>query len=81
VAAHGDRRRVAAAGPQREHVADAVDGDRAARVAQPARDEVAPLAVEIGERQSPHTALLGGADRGEAHQAVPQAVCVHAQTG
>lgn len=50
--------------------------------AQPARDEASLTGTALGKLTSTSVSpIAAGADRGEAHQAVPQAVCVHAQTG
>ena len=48
---------VVAAGTAREDVAHAVDGNRAAGLLRPGHEQVAPLAVEVGQRQAAHAAL------------------------
>src|SRR5690606_3112640 len=68
-------------GPAGENVAHAVDADAAARLAAPAHEEIAALAVQIGERQPGAAALRRGADLGHLHQAVPQPVAVDPQVG
>src|SRR3546814_4284358 len=69
VAAGGDRRqrRVAARAPG-EDVAHPVDGDGAAGLLAPAHEEVAPLAVEVAEREAAVAAGHARADlRSEEH--------------
>ena len=44
-------------------------------------EQVARLLVEIGQRETADAALLGGADLGHVHEAVPQTVGVDAQIG
>ena len=66
----------AAAGPAREDVPDLVDGDGASRVPAPSHEEVASLAVEIGQCETAHPALPGCANPGELHQARPQTVAI-----
>jgi hypothetical protein len=61
-----------------EDVAHLVDADAATGVFAPFHEQVARLPIEIGQRQPFHTALLGGADLRELHQAVPQPVAVDA---
>ena len=73
VAAGDDRRQgVVPAGPAREDVAHGIDLDAAARLLAPADEEVAGLAVQLGEREPAHPALVGGADPGQLHQGIPQ---------
>ena len=64
-----------------EDVAELVDLDGAARRLGPAHEEIAALAVEIGERDAADAALLRAADLGQLHQARPQAVGVDLQVG
>jgi hypothetical protein len=64
---------VVAAGAAHEDVADLVDGDAQAGFARPAHDQVTALAVELGEGQAAHAALVGAADARQ-RQAVPQAL-------
>jgi hypothetical protein len=64
-----------------EDVANLVDGDRQARGLRPAYDEVAPLAVEVGEGQTTDAALRGRADARELHQGGPETVAVDAEGG
>jgi hypothetical protein len=62
-----------------EDVADAVDGDRHARLARAGDEPVTPLAVEIGERKPGHAAFGRGADLRQIHQRTPQPLPVDAQ--
>jgi hypothetical protein len=64
-----------------EDVAHLIDLDGAARRLGPAHEEIAALAVEIGECDSADAALLRAADLGQLHQARPQAVGVDLQVG
>ncbi|MOA57303.1 hypothetical protein D3C78_1814590 [compost metagenome] len=49
-------------------VADGVDADGAAGLGAPAHEQVAGLAVEVGQRQAAHATLRGGAELGQVHQ-------------
>jgi hypothetical protein len=53
----------------------------AAGLARPAREKVAALAVEVGQRDAADAALLGGAERRQFHQRVPEALAVDAELG
>ena len=79
VAAHHHRRQLGvASGAAHEDVADLVDGDRKSGVARPGDDEVAALAVEVGERETADAALGRRADARELHQRIPEAFAVDA---
>src|SRR5690606_10457720 len=84
VAAHRHRGGVDAAvavGADRVDVADAVHAQCAAGLAQPAADQGAALTVQVGEREPGDAALGCGADPGQFHQAVPEAVAVDREAG
>ncbi len=57
-------------------IPDGVDTDAAPGRLAPVHEQVAGLAVEVGERQAAHAAFDGGAELGEVHQRLPQAVAV-----
>ncbi len=78
VAAGDDRRaRIVAAGPAREDVAHVVDLDRAAYVAAPADEQIAALAVGVGQRQAARATMLARADFGHRHDAVPESPAIN----
>ncbi len=66
-----------------DDVADRVDRDVEPEIPHPADDEVAPVAVGIGEREAGRAVLAVGSldrpDLAERHDARPQAVTVDAQ--
>ena len=71
--------RVVATRTARKNVADRVDTHAATGRLGPAHEQIAPLAIELGERQAAHAAFGRGADARQLHQRVPQALAVHAQ--
>src|SRR6185369_14212942 len=68
--------RVVVSRTPRKDVADAVDGDGAAGFLTPANEEIAPLSVELSQREAAHAALCCRADLGELHQGGPETVGV-----
>ena len=69
VAAGHHRRRVrVGAGATREDVADGIDTDRAALGLAPLNEEVARLAVQLGQCLAVDAALGRGAQLGQGHQ-------------
>ncbi len=62
--------------PGAEHVADAVDLHTEAEIAHPRHDEVAAVAVGVGERQPAGAAAVDRTDLGERGDAVEQAGAV-----
>ena len=73
MAPHGNRRNIGAlTGTPREHRAHVVDGDHAAERLRLRLEPVAPLAVELGQRQPTDAAFRRRADLGGQHQVVPQ---------
>ena len=79
VAAHHHRRAVLEAAAQADHIADRVDRDREAELAHPADDEVAALAVGVGEREAADPAVGPGAGFGQAFQARAEPRAVHSK--
>ena len=79
VAAGHHRWGVGAAGPHGDHVADAVHGDVEAEVVHPRDDQVAAVAVFVGERQATRPAAADGADRRQVRDAPEEAVAVDAE--
>ncbi|MCY1515290.1 hypothetical protein D9M68_498710 [compost metagenome] len=75
-AGHDGGQIVAQARPAHEDIADGVHAHAAAQLAGPAADQIAPLPVQVGQRQPAHAALVGAADAGQFHQGRPQAVPV-----
>jgi hypothetical protein len=67
--------------PHADDVADGVDGHGEAEVVHPADDEVAALAVGVGERQAGAAVLavgpLDGADLPQLDEPRPQPLAVH----
>ncbi|MCY1221149.1 hypothetical protein D9M72_331930 [compost metagenome] len=61
-----------------EDIADGVHAHAAAQVAGPGADQVAPLAVQVGQGQPAHAAFVGAADAGQFHQRIPEALAVDA---
>ncbi|MNH32360.1 hypothetical protein D3C79_927970 [compost metagenome] len=59
-----------------EYVADGVDADRATGRLAPLHEQIAGLAVEVGQGQAADTALGSGAEPGQVHQRLPQAGAV-----
>ncbi|GAO25669.1 ribonuclease E [Alicycliphilus sp. B1] len=80
-AGHHRRQAVVGAGAAREDVADGVHADAAAGLACPLHEQVAALAVELGERDAAHAALGRAADARQIHERLPQARAVDAQRG
>ena len=80
-AGHHWRQVGVAAGATRKDIADAVDCHGATSRFAPLHEEIASLAVEVGEGQATHTALGGGAKFGQVHQRLPQAVAVDVLMG
>ena len=62
-----------------ENVADAIHGHGAAGLFAPLHEQVAGLAIQVGKGQATHTALGRGAELGQVHQRLPQAVAVDLQ--
>src|SRR5262245_10147073 len=81
--AAGDHRRVRRVAPRTppEDIADRVDPHLEPGRAKPGADLVAPLTVEIGERDAAHAAERRRTDGREIHQRPPEAVTVDAQAG
>ena len=75
-AGHYRRQRSVASGAASEDIADAIDSDGAASLLAPAHEQVARLAVEIGQRQATNAAFDGGAELRQLHQRLPQALAV-----
>ena len=67
------------AGPGGHHVADGVDGDVEAEVAHPGDDEVAAVAVGLGERQPAAPAVARVAHRAELPEPAQEALTVDPQ--
>ncbi|MNP37646.1 hypothetical protein D3C76_1311050 [compost metagenome] len=67
-AGHDGRQGRVAPGAAGEDVADGVDADRAAGLFAPVYEQVASLAVEVGQGQAAYAALGGGAELGQVHQ-------------
>ncbi len=65
----------------RKDIADRIDAHRATDVLRPCDEQVARVAIEFGEREAAHAALVGRADPREPHQAVPQPRAIDAQAG
>ena len=63
--------------PGSHHVADGVDHDVEAEIAHPRDDEVATIAVGIGESQTARTATIDGSDQGQLVEARQQARSRH----
>ena len=61
----------------REDVAGLVHPYGAARLLAPAHEEIPAVPVEIGEGETTHPALLGGADLRKLHEAFPQSRAVN----
>ncbi|CPK83082.1 Uncharacterised protein [Bordetella pertussis] len=80
-AGHDRRARRIASGAAREDIADLVHAHGQARVAHPAGDQVAALAVERGQRQAAIAALGRGADARQVHQRLPQPLSVDGDRG
>ncbi len=82
-AGHHRRRRRVRARPGGDDVADVVDGDGQAEVVHPADDEVAAVAVGVGEGQAGAPLLAVGPldrpDLAQFDQPPPQPLAVHAQ--
>jgi hypothetical protein len=76
--AAGDDRRlgIVLARSPREDIANRINADRAAGILAPADEQVAALAVEIGEGEAADAAFLGGADFRQLHQALPQPLAI-----
>ncbi|MNO56118.1 hypothetical protein D3C76_466260 [compost metagenome] len=75
-AGHHWRQGWVAPGAAGEDVADGVDADRAAGIFAPAHEQVAGLAVEVGQGQAAYATLGGGAEPGQVHQRLPEAIAV-----
>ncbi|MCY1374629.1 hypothetical protein D9M69_619820 [compost metagenome] len=65
-----------APGATGEDVADGVDADGAAGIDTPFDEDVPGLAIQIGQGQATHAALDRGAEPGQFHERLPQAVAV-----
>jgi hypothetical protein len=65
----------------REQVADRIDAHAAAGFLHPAHEELAALAVEVGQCESADAALVGGAELGELHQRIPESLWVDRELG
>ena len=80
VAARGHRgQAVIRAGTARKQVADGVAPQGAAQLGRPGGEELAALAVQVGQGNATHAAARCGADGRQRHQALPQARTVHMQ--
>ena len=77
-AGHHWRQVVLASRATRKNIADGVDADGAAGGPQPAANEIAALAVPVGQRNAAHAAFRGGADSREIHERLPEALAVYA---
>ena len=75
-AGHHWRQLGVAPGAAGEDVADRVDAHRATGCFAPLHEQVAGLAIKIGQRQAAYAALGRGAEAGQIHQRLPQAVAV-----
>ena len=62
-----------------EHVADLVDRDGEASLLRPRHDEIAPLAIEVGQREAAHATLLRSTDASELHERSPETVTIDAE--
>ena len=78
-AGHHRRLRRIAAFAAGEDITQLVDFDGAACLLGPAHEEIAALAVEVGERDAADATLLGPADLAQFHQARPQPVVIDAE--
>ena len=70
-----------AAGAAGEDVADGVDADGATGLLAPVDENVPGLAVEVGQGQATDAALDRGAELGQVHERLPQAVAVDVLMG
>lgn len=75
-AGHHRRQLRVAPGAAGEDVADAVHADRAPGLLAPGDEQVTGLAVEVGQGQAADPALDRGAEPGQLHERLPQAVAV-----
>ena len=80
-AGHHRRQGVVRARAAREDVADGVHADAAAGVSRPAHEQVAALAIQVGEGDAAYAALGCGADLCQLHERLPQARTIDAQRG
>ena len=70
---------VVQASAAREQVADGVNADCASSGTRLGNEEIAALAVELGECEAADAALGCRADRGQTHQRIPETLPVDAQ--
>ncbi|MNM79209.1 hypothetical protein D3C81_911360 [compost metagenome] len=80
-AGHHRWQRGVAPGPAGEDVADRIDTNAAPGRFAPGHEQVASLAVEVGQRQAADAALGGGAEAREVHQRLPQTRAVDVPFG
>ncbi|MNJ33030.1 hypothetical protein D3C77_277090 [compost metagenome] len=64
-----------------EDVANAVNGDGTTGLLGPFDEQVAGLAIKVGQRQAAHPAFDRGAEPGQVHQRLPQAFAVDMPLG
>ncbi len=64
-----------------ENIAHRIDADGTARRLGPLHEQVAGLAVEVGQGQSAHPALDRGTELGQVHERLPQAIAVDVLMG
>ena len=64
-----------------EHVAHGIDGDRQAGLAAPIGEQVAGIAVAVGQAHAVDAAMRQGGDRAGGHEVGPQAFAVDADWG
>ncbi|MNJ39689.1 hypothetical protein D3C77_345670 [compost metagenome] len=80
-AGHHRRQLRVAARTAGENVTDAVDGHRTTGLLGPFDEQVAGLAIKVGQRQAAHPAFDRGAEPGQVHQRLPQAFAVDMPMG
>jgi hypothetical protein len=70
-----------AAGPAGEHVTDGINPDGQPEGFALGAEAVAAGFVDAGQSETPDAALRGGANFGEAHEGIPQALAIDALVG